>query len=91
MVDKLTLFFRSTAVQAVHRGVKSVQDGSYGLGESSRIVLNFAKVATHCYGTLSFCITLPRAMKGMLAALSIFAADFAVVARVPCWLSLIHI
>ena len=43
------------------------------------------RVATHCYGTLSYCIFLPDALNKMLAVLSVFAINFAADTRLPCW------
>ena len=85
VVEACLLLLHSAAVQAVHRSVKSAREGAFGLGESARIMLNFAKVATHCYGTLMWCISLPGALNSMLKVLSVFAVDLAAETRIPCW------
>ena len=45
--DRQATIIYTKAVQFVHRSVKSAQESAYSLGESSRIVLNFAKAMNH--------------------------------------------
>ena len=78
---------QATAVHAVYRSAKAVWNGAKGSGETARIVLNFAKVASHCYGTLTWCIFLPGTLKSMLAVLSLLAVDIFAETRAPCWIT----
>ena len=49
-----------------------------------RIVLNSAKVISHLYATLTFCLTWPSSMQGILAFFSILAVDFVAETNAPC-------
>ena len=59
------------AVQAVHRSAKSIA----GHSETLRIFLNAAKIVTHLWGTLTYCVRMPQSMNKILELASVFALD----------------
>ena len=72
------------AVQVVHGAVKAVTRGVVNHAESLRIFFNAAKVASHCYGTLIYCLHFPKSMDGLLAVANFFALDLVGETKIPC-------
>ena len=57
-------------------------------GEDFRILLNAAKVVTHLYGTLQYCIFWPAAMDGLRNFAAFVTIDVFTAAKTPCiWAS----
>ena len=82
--ERFTVNLRATAIQAVHKSIKSAKRGVLGSGETVRITLNAAKVVSHLHGSLAWCITWPSSMNKLRDIVSIFAVDVFSETRMPC-------
>jgi len=82
--ERWTTVVVTNAIRVVHRSVKSATHGLLESSESLRIVLNSAKIMTHLYSTLQYCVAWPAAMNVMIKVASVFALDLFEPARLPC-------
>ena len=76
-----------TAIRSAHRFVKAARDNQLSLGETSKIVINGAKVMSHLYGTLAYCLVFPRDMVQLMSIANLLAVDFVAETKMPCWVN----
>ena len=73
------------AIRSAHRFVKAARDNQVSLGETSKIVINSAKVCSHLYGTLTYCLSFPGAMVHLMSIANLLAFDVVAQTKMPCW------
>ena len=64
--------------------MKTSQDNLGAASETVRILLNGAKVMSHLYATLVYCLSFPSAMGELLAMFSLLALDVFAETKAPC-------
>ena len=62
-----------------------MKNGTFGLGETVQILFNAAKVYTHLYGTLAYCIQWPTAIDQLFDIFSVLSLNLVENSRMPCW------
>ena len=72
-------------LHVVHGFLKASQKSYFSANESMRILLNACKITTNLYGTLSYCVTWPSAMNGILAAAALLTLDVITELKLPCF------
>ena len=77
--------FHATTLRSAHRLVSQAKRSGKRSAESVRILLNFAKSINNLYGTLSYCLWWPTAMKPVLALMAVMSFDLVEQARMPCY------
>ena len=84
-VESLSIAVRREAVQGMHWFYVNVKNGTFGLGETVQILFNAAKVYTHLYGTLAYCIQWPTAIDQLFDIFSVLSLNLVENSRMPCW------